>query len=60
MFAQWRHVPAYAASAQAVLGPSGFDTLARAFADHREQMAQAADRMFHSWLRQTGIHCSET
>jgi GMP synthase (glutamine-hydrolysing) len=60
MFAQWRDVPAYAASAQAALGPAGFDSLARAFAAARESMAQSADRMFDSWLSQTGIHCSET
>lgn len=60
MFAQWRHVPAYAASAQAALGPSGFDSLARAFAASREAMAQAADRMFHTWLCLSSIHCSET
>jgi GMP synthase (glutamine-hydrolysing) len=60
MFAQWGHVPAYAASAQAALGPSGFDSLARAFAASREAMAQAADRMFHTWLSQSRIHCSET
>ncbi len=59
MFAEWRHVPAYAASAQAALGAWGFDRLARAFAASRDAMAQAAERMFHSWLRQAGIHCSE-
>jgi GMP synthase-like glutamine amidotransferase len=60
MFAQWGQVPAYAASAQAALGASGFDSLARAFAASQEAMAQAADRMFHTWLSQSGIHCSET
>jgi GMP synthase (glutamine-hydrolysing) len=60
MFAQWGQVPAYAASAQAALGASGFDRLARAFAANRDPMAQSADRMFHSWLCRTGIHCSET
>jgi GMP synthase-like glutamine amidotransferase len=60
MFAQWRHVPAYAASAQAALGASGFDSLARAFAESRDAMAESADRMFRSWLCQAGIHCSET
>src|SRR5215471_1971231 len=60
MFAQWGQVPAYAASAQAALGPSGFDSLARAFAASREAMAQAAERMFHTWLCQSRIHCSET
>jgi GMP synthase (glutamine-hydrolysing) len=60
MFAEWGHVPAYAASAQAALGDSGFDRLARAFAEHREAMARAADRMFDRWLSQAGIHCGET
>jgi GMP synthase (glutamine-hydrolysing) len=60
MFAEWRHVPAYAASAQAALGASGFDSLARAFAESRDAMAESADRLFHTWLRQADIHCSET
>jgi GMP synthase-like glutamine amidotransferase len=60
MFAEWRHVPAYAASAEAALGTSGFDSLARAFAESREAMAVTADRLFHGWLRRTGIHCGET
>lgn len=52
MFAQWQQVPAYAASARAVLGPAGFDDLAAAFRAHREAMAHSADRMFAAWLRQ--------
>jgi GMP synthase (glutamine-hydrolysing) len=60
MFEQWGQVPAYAASAQAALGPSGFEDLARAFAERREAMAASADRMFHIWLDRVGIHCSET
>ncbi len=60
MFAEWGHVPAYAASARAALGASGFDHLARAFAARRDAMAESADRMFHAWLRRVGIHCSET
>jgi GMP synthase (glutamine-hydrolysing) len=60
MFAEWRHVPAYAASAEAALGASGFENLARAFAESREAMAESADRMFHAWLCRTGIHCGET
>jgi len=51
MFAEWGQVPAYAASARAALGPSGFDRLARAFAGNREVMAESAERMFDSWLR---------
>jgi GMP synthase (glutamine-hydrolysing) len=59
MFAQWRHVPAYAASAQAALGVSGFERLASAFAQSRVAMAASADRMFRAWLVRAGIHCSE-
>jgi GMP synthase (glutamine-hydrolysing) len=51
MFAEWGQVPAYAASARAALGASGFDSLARAFAGNREAMGESADRMFDSWLR---------
>jgi GMP synthase (glutamine-hydrolysing) len=53
MFAEWGQVPAYAASAQAALGSSGFDSLARAFTRNAEVMAESADRMFDSWLRRT-------
>ncbi len=60
MFAEWGQVPAYAASAQAALGASGFDRLAREFAARRDEMAESAERMFHTWLHRVGIHCSET
>jgi GMP synthase (glutamine-hydrolysing) len=50
MFAEWAEVPAYAASAQAALGPSGFGLLAREFAAWRDAMAESADRMFDAWL----------
>lgn len=60
MFEQWGQVPAYAASAQAALGPSGFEDLARAFAESREAMAASADRMFDTWVARAAIHCSET
>jgi GMP synthase (glutamine-hydrolysing) len=60
MFEQWGHVPAYAASARAALGPSGFEDLARAFAKSRDAMAASAERMFHTWLVRAEIHCSET
>jgi GMP synthase (glutamine-hydrolysing) len=55
MFEQWGHVPAYAASAQAALGASGFEDLARAFAKNREAMAASADRMFDTWLDGAGF-----
>ena len=60
MFAEWGHVPAYAASAQAALGASGFARLARDFAARRDEMVASAERMFHTWLHRAGIHCSET
>jgi GMP synthase (glutamine-hydrolysing) len=60
MFAEWGQVPAYAASAQAALGASGFDRLAREFAARRDAMAESADRMFGTWLRLIGIHSGET
>jgi GMP synthase (glutamine-hydrolysing) len=60
MFAQWREVPAYAAAAQAALGPSGFDSLASAFAAGQESMARSADQLFRRWLAHAGIHCDET
>jgi GMP synthase (glutamine-hydrolysing) len=60
MFADWGQVPAYAASAQAALGASGFDRLARDFAAQRDEMIASADLMFHTWLHRVGIHCSET
>src|SRR5258708_39714169 len=59
MFAEWRHVPAYAAAAEAALGASGFESLARAFAASRDAMAESADRMFHSSLRRARLHCTE-
>jgi GMP synthase (glutamine-hydrolysing) len=59
MFAQWGHVPAYAASARAALGPSGFEDLGREFAKSREAMSAPADRMFEIWLGRAGIHPSE-
>jgi GMP synthase (glutamine-hydrolysing) len=59
MFAEWGQVPAYAAAAQAALGPSGFDLLAREFAARQDAMAESAERMFDAWLRRALIHCSE-
>jgi GMP synthase (glutamine-hydrolysing) len=55
MFAQWRQVPAYAASARAALGAGGFESLARAFAAGREAMTLAAERMFGAWLVAAGV-----
>jgi GMP synthase-like glutamine amidotransferase len=54
MLAEWRHVPAYRKSAEAVLGSSGFETLAAGFAAARVSMARSASLMFSGWLDQAG------
>jgi GMP synthase-like glutamine amidotransferase len=54
MLAEWRHVPAYQRSAEAVLGSSGFEILAAGFAAARESMARSASLMFAGWLDQAG------
>src|SRR5258708_5905153 len=60
MFAQWRHVPAYAASAEAALAASGFDSLAPPFPAIPDATSGSAGRLFHSWLRQARRPCGET
>jgi len=50
MLADWRQVPAYAKSAEAVLGANGFQRLAAEFAAARDAMARAASLMFTGWL----------
>ena len=50
MLADWREVPAYAASAQAVLGDGGFRQLAAEFAAASGAMARSASLMFGGWL----------
>ena len=50
MLAEWRHVPAYQKSAEAVLGSSGFEILAAGFAAARASMARSASLMFTGWL----------
>jgi len=50
MLAEWRHVPAYQTSAEAVLGAGGFQHLAAAFAAARDSMARTAEAMFTAWL----------
>ena len=54
MLAEWRHVPAYQKSAEAVLGSSGFETLAAGFAAGQAAMARSASLMFTGWLDQAG------
>jgi GMP synthase-like glutamine amidotransferase len=54
MLAEWRQVPAYEKSAEAVLGASGFETLAAEFAAARASMARSAALMFTGWLDQAG------
>jgi GMP synthase (glutamine-hydrolysing) len=50
MLAEWNHVPAYHAAAEAALGPAGFETLAREFQGARKSMARCAERLFAGWL----------
>ncbi len=50
MLAEWRLVPAYQKSAEAVLGTGGFQHLAAAFAAARDSMARTAGGMFTAWL----------
>lgn len=52
MVAEWREVPAYAKSAEEVLGASGFQRLADDFAAARASMARSASLMFAGWLDQ--------
>src|SRR5215471_10230649 len=54
MLAEWRHVPAYQKSAEAVLGASGFETLAAGFAAAQDSMARSASLMFAGWLDEAG------
>jgi len=54
MLAEWRHVPAYQKSAEAVLGASGFEILAAGFAAAQASMARSASLMFAGWLDQAG------
>ena len=54
MLAEWGHVPAYQKSAEAVLGTSGFETLATGFAAAQASMARSASLMFTGWLDQAG------
>jgi GMP synthase (glutamine-hydrolysing) len=53
MLAEWREVPAYAKSAEAALGASGFQRLADDFATAKALMARSASLMFAGWLDQT-------
>ena len=55
MLAEWNEVPAYQAAAEAVLGASGFDLLARAFHGARASMASSAERLLSGWLAQAGV-----
>ncbi len=52
MLAEWQHVPAYAKSAELILGVSGFQRLAADFAAARASMARSASLMFTGWLDQ--------
>jgi GMP synthase (glutamine-hydrolysing) len=52
MLADWHEVPAYAQSAQAVLGDGGFQQLSADFAAAAAAMAKSASLMFAGWLDQ--------
>jgi GMP synthase-like glutamine amidotransferase len=54
MLAEWRHVPAYQKSAEAVLGASGFEILAAGFAAAQASMARSASLLFAGWLDRAG------
>ena len=55
MLEQWQYVPAYRASAEAVLGAAGFEALARDFHSASASMTDSAERMFTGWLRHAGL-----
>jgi GMP synthase-like glutamine amidotransferase len=55
MLRDWQHVPAYQASATAVLGPDGFRLLAGEFAQHQAAMTRSAERLLTGWLAQAGL-----
>jgi GMP synthase (glutamine-hydrolysing) len=52
MLADWHDVPAYAASARAVLGEDGFQQLSAEFAAASAAMVRSASLMFAGWLDQ--------
>jgi len=52
MLADWHEVPAYAHSAQRVLGDDGFQRLAAEFAAASTAMARSASLLFAGWLDQ--------
>jgi GMP synthase (glutamine-hydrolysing) len=52
MLADWHEVPAYAQSAQVVLGDGGFQQLSADFAAAGAAMAKSASLMFAGWLDQ--------
>jgi GMP synthase-like glutamine amidotransferase len=53
MLAEWQHIPAYHASAEAALGPDGFGQMAAAFAAAEDEMAESAARLLSGWLALT-------
>ena len=55
MLEQWQYVPAYRASAEAVLGAAGFEALARDFHSALASMTDSAERMFTGWIRHAGL-----
>jgi GMP synthase (glutamine-hydrolysing) len=59
MLSEWRRVPAYQRSAEAVLGPGGFQHLAAAFAAARDSMARSASGLFNAWLDQAALRLTQ-
>jgi len=55
MLNEWQHVLAYRGSARNVLGESGFESLANAFASASTPMAAASARLFNGWLDHCGL-----
>jgi GMP synthase-like glutamine amidotransferase len=55
MLNEWQHVPAYRESARNVIGESGFESLANAFASASASMAASATRLFNRWLDNCGL-----
>jgi GMP synthase (glutamine-hydrolysing) len=55
MLSEWRQVPVYQQSAEAVLGTGGFQQLAAAFAAASDAMARSASDLFSTWLSRVEV-----
>jgi GMP synthase (glutamine-hydrolysing) len=54
MLAEWKHIAAYRASAEAALGPAGLEHLEADFTAAEAAMAESAARILTSWLELAG------